>query len=198
MNHFCNGISSATNLAQQAITASTSTIQQARHSCHLCLHLREQEVQTSDTVVAKVLAQKPYFNRGWSASAVKWHGRSLISCTCCFCMRSWLSPRGVASICVVLSCLAAQTAGVLQWRHRPGILLLFRGYMQKTASRQEAGVLQGGQREHFCCFSRATMQITARSRKWVSVLLRGSQMKTTWSRCMQRWQWLNGRAGGWG
>ena len=50
LKHFLNAVAVATNLAQQAIIASTSSLQQARHSCYLCLHLRKQEVQTLDTV----------------------------------------------------------------------------------------------------------------------------------------------------
>ena len=46
LKHFLNAVAVATNLAQQAIIASTSSLQQARHSCYLCLHLRKQEVQT--------------------------------------------------------------------------------------------------------------------------------------------------------
>ena len=48
LKHFLNAVAVATNLAQQAIIASTSSLQQARHSCYLCLHLRKQEVQTLD------------------------------------------------------------------------------------------------------------------------------------------------------
>ena len=47
LKHFLNAVAVATNLAQQAIIASTSSLQQARHSCYL---LRKQEVQTLDTV----------------------------------------------------------------------------------------------------------------------------------------------------
>ena len=50
LKHFLNAVAVATNLAQQAIIASTSSLQQARHSCYLCLHLKKQEVQTLDTV----------------------------------------------------------------------------------------------------------------------------------------------------
>ena len=46
LKHFLNAVAVATNLAQQAIIASTSSLQQARHSCYLCLHLRKHEVQT--------------------------------------------------------------------------------------------------------------------------------------------------------
>ena len=61
LKHFLNAVAVATNLAQQAIIASTSSLQQARHSCYLCLHLRKQEVQTLDmwTLVLLLL-----FDRG--------------------------------------------------------------------------------------------------------------------------------------
>ena len=61
LKHFLNAVVVATNLAQQAIIASTSSLQQARHSCYLCLHLRKQEVQTLDmwTLVLLLL-----FDRG--------------------------------------------------------------------------------------------------------------------------------------
>ena len=61
LKHFINAVVVATNLAQQAIIASTSSLQQARHSCYLCLHLRKQEVQTLDmwTLVLLLL-----FDRG--------------------------------------------------------------------------------------------------------------------------------------
>ena len=50
LKHFLNAVAVATNLAQQAIIPPTSSLQQARHSCYLSLHLRKQEVQTLDTV----------------------------------------------------------------------------------------------------------------------------------------------------
>ena len=61
LKHFLNAVAVATNLAQQSIIASTSSLQQARHSCYLCLHLRKQEVQTLDmwTLVLLLL-----FDRG--------------------------------------------------------------------------------------------------------------------------------------
>ena len=61
LKHFLNAVAVATNLAQQAIIASTSSLQQARRSCYLCLHLRKQEVQTLDmwTLVLLLL-----FDRG--------------------------------------------------------------------------------------------------------------------------------------
>ena len=51
LKHFLTAVAVATNLAQQAIIASTRSLQQARHSCYLCLHLRKQEVQTLDTTL---------------------------------------------------------------------------------------------------------------------------------------------------
>ena len=61
LKHFLNAVAVATNLAQQAIIASTSSLQQARHSCYLCLHLRKQEVQTLDTWTLVLLL---LFDRG--------------------------------------------------------------------------------------------------------------------------------------
>ena len=62
LKHFLNAVAVATNLAQQAIIASTSSLQQGRHSCYLCLHLRKQEVQTLDTGWTLVLLL--LFDRG--------------------------------------------------------------------------------------------------------------------------------------
>ena len=61
LKHFLNAFAVATNLAQQAIIASTSSLQQASHSCYLCLHLRKQEVQTLDTVGCKSFGPKLRF-----------------------------------------------------------------------------------------------------------------------------------------
>ena len=70
LKHFLNAVAVATNLAQQAIIASTSSLQQARHSCYLCLHLRKQEVQTLDmwTLVLLLLFDRGKgfgFGQGW-------------------------------------------------------------------------------------------------------------------------------------
>ena len=61
LKHFLNAVAVATNSAQQAIIASTSSLQQARHSCYFCLHLRKQEVQTLDTWTLVLLL---LFDRG--------------------------------------------------------------------------------------------------------------------------------------
>ena len=77
-------------------------------------------------LVAKVLAQNSDFVRKWSAS-VKWHGRSLLSCTGSFCMRSRLSPMGAVSISVALCCLAAEKSRGLARETAEAFLLLFKG-----------------------------------------------------------------------
>ena len=77
-------------------------------------------------LVAKVLAQNSDFVRKWSAS-VKWHGRSLLSCTGSFCMRSRLSPIGAVSISVALCCLAAEKSRGLARETAEAFLLLFKG-----------------------------------------------------------------------
>jgi hypothetical protein len=61
LKHFLNAVAVATKLAQQAMIASTSSLQQARHSCYLWLHLGKQEVQTSDTVGCKSFGQNLKF-----------------------------------------------------------------------------------------------------------------------------------------
>lgn len=61
LKHFLNAVAVATNSVQQAMIASTSSFQQARQSCDLCLHLGKQEAQTRDTVGCKSFGQNSKF-----------------------------------------------------------------------------------------------------------------------------------------
>ena len=111
-------------------TETTGKLDQKTTTILLCCH--PPLVQ----LVAKVLAQKPDLIRGWSAS-VKWHGRSLFSCTCSICMRSRLSLMGLVSICVVLCCLAVEKSRGIARETEEAFLLLFKGVNAKNCQQAQ-------------------------------------------------------------
>ena len=72
----------------------------------------------------QLLGQKPDSSERWSAS-VKYNGHSLTSCQGSFSMKSYLSPTGLVSICIVLSFLAAVNSRDLAGTG--GVLAAFQG-----------------------------------------------------------------------